>query len=300
MNSGESQGRFANETFKTFEVTGEAIVLSPEMSDADFELSKDFAFSVIETRELEGSETAFLGFLVPVIYKGIEIIGIGLLGAAILDRVNNIQQLLNDESANILWIPNNDELFDDNNLEGFPLPGFEEVSTGTPPFDVGNVIGFDDNVFFPKGDGFLEDIVSGQFEFPLDDEQKIYFLAAGKSGNNLGDLREQAVADLVGGTLAKDSNGQDVTVFEPGASASVPVDVFGANGELILVGGPKKATKLSRLGQILSDLKIVAQARGVKAQHYFSDNTPESVIKFTEKRLGAENVFTFPEVTLPQ
>lgn len=29
----------------------------------------------------------------------------------------------------------------------------------------------------------------------------------------------------------------------------------------------------------------------------FTDNTDESVIKFTEKRLGAENVFTFPEVT---
>ena len=113
----------------------------------------------------------------------------------------------------------------------------------------------------------------------------------------MGGLREQAVADIVGGTLAKDSNGQDIRLFEPGASESVSIDVFGPNGELILVGGPNKAAKQSTLGGILKNLKIIAEARGVKAQYYFSDNTPESIIEFTKKRLDAENVFTFPEVT---
>lgn len=31
----------------------------------------------------------------------------------------------------------------------------------------------------------------------------------------------------------------------------------------------------------------------------FTDDTSEAVIKFTEKRLGAENVFTFPDVNAP-
>ena len=99
--------------------------------------------------------------------------------------------------------------------------------------------------------------------------------------------------------MRKDSNGRDLTVFEEGASEAVSIDVFGSNGELILVGGPAKVTNFSKLGQRLRDLKVIADARGVKAQYYFSDNTSEAVIKFTEKRLGTDNVFTFPEVTQP-
>lgn len=75
--------------------------------------------------------------------------------------------------------------------------------------------------------------------------------------------------------------------------------MFGPNGELILVGGPKKAENLGKLGGTLRNLVIVAEDRGVKALHYFSDNTPEAAIRAAQKRLGAENVFTFPEVTLP-
>ncbi|MBE9048717.1 hypothetical protein IQ255_30805 [Pleurocapsales cyanobacterium LEGE 10410] len=98
--------------------------------------------------------------------------------------------------------------------------------------------------------------------------------------------------------MAKDSNGQDIQLFESGASASVSIDVFGPNGELILVGGPNKAENRSKLGGIIRNLKIVAEARGVKAQYYFTDNTPENAIEFAKERLGAENVITFPEVTL--
>ena len=153
---------------------------------------------------------------------------------------------------------------------------------------------------FPQRDEILEGLLEEPFIFPEANEvpQGAYFLPAGREGNTLGTLREQAVANLVGGTLAKDSNGQDIRLFEPGASESVSIDVFGPNGELILVGGPNKAGKQNTLGGILRNLKIIAEARGVKAQYYFSDNTPESIIEFTKKRLDAENVFTFPEVTL--
>ena len=52
------------------------------------------------------------------------------------------------------------------------------------------------------------------------------------------------------------------------------------------------------MGGILRNLKIVAEARGVKAQYYLTDNTPEDAIEFVKERLDAENVIIFPEVTL--
>ena len=88
------------------------------MGDSDFEIFKVAAFSVIETSELDdGTGVAGLGILIPFIYEGIKIIGIGLVSAEILNRVNNIQQLLDDDSANILWIPDSEELTKEGNLE---------------------------------------------------------------------------------------------------------------------------------------------------------------------------------------
>ena len=67
----------------------------------------------------------------------------------------------------------------DGNVSTFP--GREiDVDFGTPPFDLGEPIGFDDNAFFPKGDRFLDDILNGRFEFPDDDsESGSYFIAIG-------------------------------------------------------------------------------------------------------------------------
>lgn len=66
-----------------------------------------------------------------------------------------------------------------------------------------------------------------------------------------------------------------------------------------MVGGPKKADNLGKLGGILRNIKIVAEDRGVKAQYYFTEDTPQEAIEFTKERLGAENVFTFPDVIVP-
>ena len=166
---------------------------------------------------------------------------------------------------------------------------------------INDFIGFSGVVTTPKQTQNLDELLgNGVFTFPGDTEPaSSYFLAAGRSGNILGDLREQAVTNLVGGTLAKDSNGQDIKVFESGASEAVAIDVFGPNGELILVGGPNKAANLPKLKGTLKNLKIIAEARGVKAQYYFTDNTPDEVIKTAEERLGVENVKIFPEVTMP-
>ena len=189
VQSGASEGRFANETFKTFEETGEAIVLSPQISVADYEIFEDFAFSVIETG---GTETA--GLIIPIVVGGIKVIGIGLLSLEILNRVDNIQQLIDRGSVDLLWYPDNEEVFIEDNLEQFPLPGAEEIGTGTPPFDVGNVIGFDDNVFFPK-DGFLESISSGQFEFPYEGEGSSYFLAIEENNEILQDVLDNSTLE---------------------------------------------------------------------------------------------------------
>ena len=84
----------------------------------------------------------------------------------------------------------------------------------------------------PNGNDFIEDVLNGQFEFPDAEEGGSYFLAAGREGNDIGDFREEVVAGLVGGTLAKDSKGQDIQLKAEGVSASVSIDVFGPSGEL--------------------------------------------------------------------
>lgn len=284
--------RFANETFKTLEETGEAWVVDYNISDDDFSQLKDVA--------KEGGGSGL--FLIRLIVDGIKYVVTFEFVKDTLEISNNVQEFVTNSSQEnqVLTFPENPQLTEWNDGQVLTFPqGEYTVPFGTPPFDLAEPIGLDDNAFFPKGDGFLDDILNGRFEFPAEGEEFAYFLAAGRPGNDIGDLREQAVTDLVGGTLAKDSNGQDITVFEPGASASISIDVIGPNGELILVGGPNKVTNFSKLGGILRNLKIIAEARGVEAQYYYTDNTPESVIKFTEKRLGAENVFTFPEVNVP-
>ena len=267
--------RYPNLVFKSFGESSGALVASADLSGSQFEEFKTFA---------EDTDEVAFGFApaIPfIIVNGKTILAITAASLGIIATASNIQELIGSSDTEI-FVPEGD------------------IDPSTPPFDLGEATRINPESF-PNSNDFLDEVLDGQYEFPSDDgEGGAYFLAAGgASGNELGDLREEAVVDLVGGTLAKDSNGQDIELFEEGASASVPIDVFGPNGELILVGGPAKSTNLGKLGGILRNIKIVAEARGVQAQYYFSDNTSEAVIKFTEKRLGAENVFTFPEVNQP-
>ena len=308
FNSGADEGRYANSVFKNLEEIGEALVTSLDIDGEDFDDFKETALSLIETRQQDTEvNTAGVALpIIPILVKIGEVILATYITKKAIDTSDDIRELLqqsnsfdNDNvsgSSNVFVFPNDNRLTQGEILT-FPEGEFD-VDFGSEPYDLGEPIGFNDNTFFPKGDGFLDDILNGRFESPDEDEVTFsLFDAAGKAGNDIGDIREQAVADLLGVEIVKDSNGQDITVFEPGASASVSIDIFGANGELILVGGPNKVTDFGKLGGILRNLKLIADARGVKAQHYFTDNTDEAVIKFTEKRLGAENVFTFPEVS---
>jgi hypothetical protein len=107
-----------------------------------------------------------------------------------------------------------------------------------------------------------------------------------------GAAREYRVAQITGGQRAADLPGGNYKVVEPGV-APAEVDVIGPNGELIYVGGPAKAINPGVMGQKLRVIRYVADQTGVKAEAYFVDGTPNSVLDLARKWLGAENVFSF-------
>jgi hypothetical protein len=106
----------------------------------------------------------------------------------------------------------------------------------------------------------------------------------------LGLAREAEVAGLTGGRIVR----QEITVANVGRSE---IDVIGAAGEYIQVGGPgKMAANLGEFGKHLSILRKKAEEDGVKAVAYFAEGTPEEVLKVARRQLGAENVHIFKDV----
>jgi hypothetical protein len=103
--------------------------------------------------------------------------------------------------------------------------------------------------------------------------------------------RELRVAEEVGGRVTQ--VGKRDLKFRTPSGEGVTIDVLGPNQELIVVGGPAKAIKLSDLGGNLKRLKELASAHGVKALAYFEEGTPDVVIEIAIKWLGKENVHTF-------
>ncbi|MFZ4271896.1 hypothetical protein ACOZFM_04190 [Streptomyces arboris] len=117
----------------------------------------------------------------------------------------------------------------------------------------------------------------------------------GHDSDGVGLKREEFIAKLIGGTVAKDDKGQDIKIVMPNVGSS-GLDVIGPNGEYVFVGGGAKAGKPSKFGQALKVNKYAADQAGVKAIYYLADNTPESAIKQAKKAFGEENVHIF---TLP-
>jgi hypothetical protein len=114
----------------------------------------------------------------------------------------------------------------------------------------------------------------------------------GNAGQDLGAAREAIVAEMTGGTVATDVNGQGMLITRPNVGTT-DVDVIGPNGEYIAVGGGAKAMNPAKFGKSLSILKWAAGEAGVPAQYYFAEGTPQSAIDQATKALGADNVFTF-------
>jgi RHS repeat-associated protein len=107
----------------------------------------------------------------------------------------------------------------------------------------------------------------------------------------IGAARELAAAELLGGRLAGTA-GQGLKLTVKGLG-STDIDVFGAAGEYVGVGGPK-GLNLADFGRKLQILKTGAEQAGVEAQYVFSNGTPQKVIDFAKKRLGDSNVFVLP------
>lgn len=136
--------------------------------------------------------------------------------------------------------------------------------------------------FIPGGDIFK---TPGQGERVSD--------AAKSTANAVGLAREERVADIVGGSVAKDADGQDIPLVVPGVGRT-GLDVLGPNGEYVFVGAPKKASDPARFGCALQIAKAAADQAGVRAMYYLEEGTPQSAIDQATKRFGADNVFLFP------
>lgn len=108
---------------------------------------------------------------------------------------------------------------------------------------------------------------------------------------DVGLSRELRVAEELGGRVAKYAK-SDIKFKTPGGDG-VKVDVLGPNQELVVVGGPSKAARLSDLGGNLKRLKELADAHRVQALAYFEEGTPQSVLDVAIKWLGKGNVRTF-------
>jgi hypothetical protein len=106
--------------------------------------------------------------------------------------------------------------------------------------------------------------------------------------------REERVAKIVGGKLAKGPNGQDIKVSVDGVG-STGLDVLGPNGEYIFVGGPAKAKNPAAFGQKLQISKAAADRDGVDALYYLEEGTPSSAIDQAKKWFGDGYVHSFPK-----
>lgn len=109
--------------------------------------------------------------------------------------------------------------------------------------------------------------------------------SAGAAATPLGALREARVAKITGGRVS----GERIK----NSAGSTDIDVLGPSGELISVGGPMKSMKMSEFGSHLNVLTKEAQARGVPAQVYLEQGTPQAAIDLAAKWVGPQNVFTF-------
>ncbi|MFD8063339.1 hypothetical protein ACFXA0_11890 [Streptomyces cyaneofuscatus] len=126
------------------------------------------------------------------------------------------------------------------------------------------------------------------------------FLAFARAGgghdpDGVGLKREEFIAKLVGGTVAKDDKGQDIPIVMPNVGKS-GLDVIGPNGEYIFGGGGAKARDRPKSGRALQIAKYAADQAGVKAIYYLADNTPGTAVDQAKKVFGEENVHIF---TLP-
>lgn len=111
--------------------------------------------------------------------------------------------------------------------------------------------------------------------------------------HEVGAARERKVAELTNGRVPSGAPGQVGEIIHRPNVGTTDVDVIGGDGSLIQVGGPAKAGNIGKFRDKLYILKWVAEQRGVKAQVYLEEGTPENVIEAARRTLGTDNVHIF-------
>ncbi|WP_247689337.1 hypothetical protein [Streptomyces sp. RK62] len=117
--------------------------------------------------------------------------------------------------------------------------------------------------------------------------------ARGAEAAPLGLRREEYVARLIGGVVAKDAKGQDPKIVMPNVGSS-GLDVIGPNGEYVFVGGGGKVKRPADFGKALKINKHAADQTCVPAHYYLdASSTPETGINQARKVFGSDNVHLF-------
>ena len=150
-------------------------------------------------------------FWVRVLYEGVKYAFTFQIVEDTIDFATDIRDLIakSSEQGQVYVLPDDSRLTEGNPGDVNVFPQGEYTFPGTPPFDLGDPIGFDDNAFFPKGDGFLDDILNGQFEFPDEGQEFTYFLAIEENNEILRDLIDVS-------TLGRKTKGRTVQYDSPG------------------------------------------------------------------------------------
>lgn len=105
-------------------------------------------------------------------------------------------------------------------------------------------------------------------------------------GNRIGRLREEKVADIVGG---KATGGVKVKTDK----GSTGIDVTGPLGEIIGVGGVGKNMLPEKLNKEINFLLEIGRKREVPVKYFLEEGTNPLIIKQITNLLGENNVFIF-------
>lgn len=181
------ENRYPNPVFKSLVEADEILIAS---ANTDFQLVKDAAATFDQSETIE---VAAVPLAIPVIYYTVAgAVAFTILGLEAIRQANSWNEAIEQSDFGIYVAPESIVNSDtDVNVTGrFPQPeadiespittppfgGDTEVETGTPPFDLES--GIEVNVLdFPNASKELQDLLDGQFEFPLEDEESPYFLA---------------------------------------------------------------------------------------------------------------------------
>ncbi|GAA3625795.1 hypothetical protein [Flavivirga jejuensis] len=110
-----------------------------------------------------------------------------------------------------------------------------------------------------------------------------------RASNVIGNNREQRVAVLMGGNVAK-INGRDEEVVIGDDGNTTPIDVRSPTA-IGIVGGAAKAENLSHFKARVLELKKAANYNGLNAEVWQDPNTPDSVILAARAIIGKNNVY---------